>query len=49
IEPIARAVGGEAGGHDVAAGGLIPIEKTDDFISMLKKELDMRSMEVQVN
>ena len=49
IEPIAKALGGEGGGHPVAAGCLIPVDKEDEFINMLQKDLDMRGMEIKVN
>jgi len=49
IEPIAKSLGGEGGGHNVAAGCLIPAEKEQEFIEMLQKDLDMRDMEVQIN
>lgn len=49
IEPIAKALGGEGGGHQVAAGCLIPLDKEQDFINMLQKDLDMRGMEIKVN
>ncbi|MFC1685822.1 DHH family phosphoesterase [Nanoarchaeota archaeon] len=49
IEPIAKSLGGEGGGHHVAAGCLIPSEKEQEFITMLQKDLDMRNMEIKVN
>ncbi len=49
IEPTARAVGGEGGGHNVAAGCVIPAEKEEEFLELIQKELQARSMEVQVN
>jgi len=49
IEPLSKAVGGEGGGHSVAAGGIIPAEKEEEFLSMLQKELEINSMEVKIN
>ena len=47
LEPLAKAVGGEAGGHQTAAGGIIPLEKQEEFLSLLQKELGMRNVEVE--
>jgi RecJ-like exonuclease len=35
MNDVTEAVGGAGGGHDIAAGGTIPPEKSDDFILML--------------
>jgi len=49
IEPIAKAVGGEGGGHQVAAGCLIPSSQEKEFISLLQKDLDIKGMELKIN
>jgi len=41
LEPIARAVGGEGGGHKRAAGCLIPKDRAEEFLSILQKELSL--------
>jgi nanoRNase/pAp phosphatase (c-di-AMP/oligoRNAs hydrolase) len=39
-------LGGEVGGHPNAAGCLIPREKEEEFISELKKILELEVVEV---
>lgn len=40
IGPIAKAVGGEGGGHKRAAGCLIPKDKEHEFASLMKKDIE---------
>ncbi len=39
LKRVAQRVGGRGGGHEVAAGALIPIEKKQEFLSLLREEL----------
>jgi len=39
IQNVVQMVGGIGGGHDIAAGAVIPRERTDDFLRLLNKEI----------
>lgn len=41
LNNIVSLIGGEAGGHNVAAGAYIPIEKEQEFIDLIKKNLEI--------
>ncbi len=49
IEPIARSLGGEGGGHQTAAGATIPLEKQSEFLEIIKKDLEVRNTLPQMN
>ena len=48
IEPIVKSLGGEGGGHQTAAGGIISEEKAEEFVSLLQKELEIRNAKPEV-
>jgi len=39
IQNVVQMVGGIGGGHNIAAGAVIPQERTDDFLKLLNKEI----------
>jgi len=43
---IVEKTGGESGGHALSAGCLIPIEKEDEFIKLLKKKLEIELVKI---
>ncbi|MBW3003858.1 DHH family phosphoesterase [Candidatus Woesearchaeota archaeon] len=48
IKEIVDIVGGEAGGHQFAAGAVIPTEKEDEFIKVAKDVLEKKCLEEAV-
>jgi RecJ-like exonuclease len=48
IKEIARAVGGDFGGHKLAAGAVFPTEKEQEFIEAAKQVLAKRSIEEKI-
>jgi len=48
VKEIVDVVGGEAGGHQFAAGAIIPTEKEGEFISAAKEILEKRCLEESV-
>jgi len=49
LSSIVKNIGGEeAGGHTGAAGALIPVEKENDFIDMLQRELSIEEIKIKV-
>lgn len=49
LSSIVKNIGGEeAGGHMGAAGALIPVEKEDDFIDLLQRELSIEEIKIKV-
>ncbi len=40
MRKVSRALGGDGGGHDVAAGASIPVGKENDFIKMVNDEVE---------
>lgn len=48
LNPVARIVGGEAGGHANAAGAIIPIQKEQEFISLLEQALKIEEIKIKI-
>ena len=48
VDDIAKQTGGEAGGHQYAAGAIIQTEKEEEFISIAKRILSKRTMEEKI-
>jgi single-stranded-DNA-specific exonuclease len=46
LEKVTKAIGGEVGGHDVAAGCLINKDKENDFLNLLKRNLEIEVVKV---
>ena len=46
LKSVTEKTGGETGGHEHAAGCLIEIEKEEEFIKTLKKELEMELVKI---
>ncbi|MEX0920514.1 MAG: DHH family phosphoesterase [Candidatus Pacearchaeota archaeon] len=46
LEKIITQIGGEVGGHEFAAGGIIEKEKEKDFIEALKKNLEIEMVKI---
>lgn len=46
LNQIIKEIGGEVGGHEFAAGGIIQQEKENDFINNLKKKLEIELVKI---
>ncbi|MCL6500449.1 MAG: DHH family phosphoesterase [Candidatus Pacearchaeota archaeon] len=48
LSSVIKSIGGEVGGHMNAAGGLISMEKEEEFIEILTKELANQEMSIKI-
>ena len=48
LEPIVEMTDGECGGHQRAAGCIIPLSQEGLFINLLQKELSMQSLKIKI-
>jgi RecJ-like exonuclease len=48
LDAVIKMVGGECGGHAQAAGCLVPKEKEEAFINVLKKEIESEGLKIKV-
>lgn len=46
LDSAVKEIGGESGGHALAAGGLIPVKKENEFIEVLKKKLEVELVKI---
>jgi len=46
LDAVVESVGGESGGHPLAAGCLISREKEEEFIELLKKKLEVELVKI---
>ncbi|PIN90383.1 hypothetical protein COU57_03620 [Candidatus Pacearchaeota archaeon CG10_big_fil_rev_8_21_14_0_10_32_14] len=46
LESVINETSGEVGGHEFAAGAIIDIEKEDDFIELLRKNLELEVIKI---
>lgn len=48
LSSIVKNIGGEVGGHVGAAGALIPMDKENEFIDLLQRELNIEEIKIKV-
>ena len=46
LERVVHEIGGDVGGHEFAAGAIIDKDKEDDFINLLKKNLELEIIKI---